>query len=140
MSWLRALGITTLVIHLLGVCALYAGRDVQRYNRVDETNASMLVLAWQRYSGSTGNPSVDRFYQGATAAWNWLIEIGYWPRDVGGEVHSTGSGSALQLARNTPPNVSILEAPHYRQVDGSDHNNLVRDVLYETVVWTFLKP
>lgn len=92
--------------------ASHIARDPWRYDRVLNSGAGLLAVAWPGYAGSTGTPNEISLHSAASASADWLQS----QRVSEGEIiihgFSIGTGPSTKLATTGDFGALILEAPY----------------------------
>jgi alpha-beta hydrolase superfamily lysophospholipase len=87
------------VLHLHGNAdSVFSGTQQKNMQRLREQGFAVLAIDYRGFGPSPGKPSEAALYEGAEAAWQWLLAQGVSPKRIIIWGHSLGSGPAVELA------------------------------------------
>jgi alpha-beta hydrolase superfamily lysophospholipase len=87
------------VLHLHGNAdSVFSGTQQRNMQRLREHGFAVLAIDYRGFGPSPGKPSEAALYEGAEAAWQWLLAQGVPPERIIIWGHSLGSGPAVELA------------------------------------------
>lgn len=102
-----------------------AGTVADRWGRFAFYQANglgTLFLDYRGYGGSTGHPTEAGLIADALAAYDWLLDKGVRPGEIGVVGESLGSGPAVALATSRPVAAVALEAPFSSMVETASYH------------------
>jgi len=94
-------------------CHGNGGNICHRLNMAEallSTGVAVFLLDYRGYGRSEGHPSEPGTYQDGAAAYHWLLQKGFSPRDVLVYGESLGGGVAAELASRFPVGGLILQS------------------------------
>ncbi len=92
-----------------------AGNMTERKDRFEafaNSGFGILAISYRGYAGSEGRPTESGLIMDAEAALNFLLDLGYSPKDIILYGESLGSGVAVQMATKFNVAAIILESPY----------------------------
>lgn len=107
---LKPLGNQKIVLYFHGNAGNLGGREY-KFAALAKEGFGVLAISYRGYFGSEGKPSEAGLIKDGEAAFKFLLDQGYLPKDVILFGESLGSGVAVQLASKFDFFAVILESP-----------------------------
>lgn len=99
-----------IILYFHGNAGNISGRSA-RLEKFSQSGFGVLAISYRGYFGSQGKPSEKGLIRDGEAAFKFLLDQGYLPKDIILYGESLGSGVAVQLAARFDVAAVILESP-----------------------------
>jgi len=112
LSWFKAPQKSQKIILYFHGNAGNLGDRAPKFETFANGGFGVMAISYRGYFGSNGKPSEAGLINDARAAFKYLLDLGYLPKDIILYGESLGSGVAVQMASKFDVAALVLEAPY----------------------------
>jgi len=117
LSWFKAPQKSQKIILYFHGNAGNLGDRARKFEVFANSGFGVMAISYRGYFGSGGTPSEAGLLNDARAAFKYLLDLGYLPKDIILYGESLGSGVAVQMAAKFDVAALVLEAPYSSIID-----------------------